>query len=287
MLDKIVPKKIKHLIDLIRLDKPIGFLLLMWPCWFALANLPQDNAELTYWYVYFVIGAFLMRSAGCIINDFVDINLDKNVERTAERPLTSKKVSITEAIVLLFVLLFFSFYILLQFNFYAIVIGLASIPLVLLYPFLKRYTYWPQLGLGLVFSWGVLIEPIQFTGTISLSFLLLYIACVFWTLAYDTIYAYQDREDDIKNNVKSTAVLFGFNGRKYVRVFYSIFYIIIGFLGFYSSKSFLSLVVIIALIFVMSLHLNKWKLDSTNSSNHYFKFNNIIGLLCFLYLVIF
>jgi 4-hydroxybenzoate polyprenyltransferase len=234
-----------------------------------------------------IIGAFLMRSAGCIINDFVDINLDKNVERTAERPLTSKKVSITKAIVLLLVLLFFSFYILLQFNFYAIVIGLASIPLVLLYPFLKRYTYWPQLGLGLVFSWGVLIVSIQFTETISLSFLLLYIACVFWTLAYDTIYAYQDREDDIKNNVKSTAVLFGSNGKKYVRVFYSIFYVIIGFLGFYSSKSFLSLAVIIALIFVMSLHLNKWKLDSTKSSNHYFKFNNIIGLLCFLYLVIF
>ena len=287
MLDKIVPKKIKHLIVLIRLDKPIGFLLLMWPCWLALANLPQNNAELTYWYVYFVIGALLMRSAGCIINDFVDINLDKNVKRTAERPLTSKKVSITEAIVLLFVLLFFSFYILLKFNFFAILTGLASIPLVLLYPFLKRYTYWPQLGLGLVFSWGVLIVSIQFTGTITLSFLLLYIACVFWTLAYDTIYAYQDREDDIKNNVKSTAVLFGSNGRKYVRVFYSIFYVIIGFLGFYSSKSFLSLVVIIALIFVMSLHLNKWKLDSTNSSNHYFKFNNIIGLLCFLYLVIF
>ena len=287
MLDKIIPKKIKHLIELIRLDKPIGFLLLMWPCWFALANLPQDNEELTYWYVYFVIGAFLMRSAGCIINDFVDINLDKNVARTAERPLTSKKVSLTEAIVLLLVLLFFSFYILLQFNYYAIVIGLASIPLVLFYPFLKRYTYWPQLGLGLVFSWGVLIVSIQFTGTISLSFLLLYIACVFWTLAYDTIYAYQDREDDIKNNVKSTAVLFGLNGRKYVRVFYSIFYVIIGFLGFYSSKSFLSLVVIITLIFVMNLHLNKWKLDSTNSSNHYFKFNNIIGLLCFLYLVIF
>jgi len=287
MLDKILPKKIKHLSDLIRLDKPTGFLLLLWPCWFALANLPQDNTELTYWYVYFIIGAFLMRSAGCIINDFVDINLDKNVERTAERPLTSKKVSTTEAIVLLFVLLFFSFYILLQFNFYAIVTGLASIPLVLLYPFLKRYTYWPQLGLGLVFSWGVLIVSIQFIETISLSFLLLYIACVFWTLAYDTIYAYQDREDDIKNNVKSTAVLFGSNGKKYVRVFYSIFYVIIGFLGFYSSKSFLSLAVIIVLIFVMSLHLNKWKLDSTNSSNHYFKYNNIIGLLCFLYLVIF
>ena len=287
MLDILVPKKITYFLDLIRFDKPVGFMLLLWPCWFALAYVPLNQAELIHWYIYFMIGAFLMRSAGCIINDLIDINLDKNVERTAERPLTSKKVSITEAIVLLFVLLFFSFYILLQFNFYAIVIGLASIPLVLLYPFLKRYTYWPQLGLGLVFSWGVLIVSIQFIGTISLSFLLLYIACVFWTLAYDTIYAYQDREDDIKNNVGSTAVLFGSNGKKYVGVFYSIFYVIIGFLGFYSSKSFLSLAVIIVLIFVMSLHLNKWKLESTNSSNHYFKFNNIIGLLCFLYLVIF
>ena len=107
MLDKILPKKIKHLIDLIRLDKPIGFLLLMWPCWFALANLPQDDAELTYWYAYFVIGAFLMRSAGCIINDLADMHLDKNVARTAERPLASNKVSITEAIALLFSLLFF------------------------------------------------------------------------------------------------------------------------------------------------------------------------------------
>ncbi|MDC0057327.1 4-hydroxybenzoate octaprenyltransferase [Alphaproteobacteria bacterium] len=287
MLDKIVPKKIKHLIDLIRLDKPIGFLLLMWPCFMALANLPQSNVKLIYWYIYFIAGAFLMRSAGCIINDLVDIKLDKNVKRTAERPLASKKVSVTEAITLLLVLLLLSLSILLQFSFYVIIIGLVSIPLVLLYPFLKRYTYWPQLGLGLLFNWGVLIVSVQFNGTISFSFFLLYIACVFWTLAYDTIYAYQDREDDIKNNIKSTAVLFGNNGYKYVRVFYSVFYIIIGFLGFYSSKSFLSLVVIIALIFVMSLHLKKWKFDSTNSSNHYFKFNNIIGLLCFLYLVIF
>ena len=287
MLDKIVPKKIKHLSDLIRLDKPIGFLLLMWPCWMALANLPQNNAELTYWYVYFVIGSFLMRSVGCIINDFADINLDKNVERTAERPLTSKKVSITEAIVLLFVLLFFSFYILLKFNFFAILTGLASIPFVLLYPFLKRYTYWPQLGLGLAFSWGVLIVSIQFLGTITLDFLLLYIGCIFWTLAYDTIYAYQDVKDDIKHNIKSTAVLFGEKGYKYVRIFYSLFFIIIGLLGFNSSQSLFSLIVIIVLIFAMGLYLNKWKLDSANSSNHYFRFNNIIGLLCFLYLFIF
>ena len=232
MFNKIIAKKIKYLSDLIRLDKPIGFLLLLWPCWFALANLQQNNLELIKWYIYFFFGAFLMRSAGCIVNDLIDINLDKKIERTAERPLTSKKVSIFEAIVLLFFFLLLSFYILLQFDFYSIIIALASIPLVLLYPFLKRYTHWPQLGLGLVFSWGVLIVAMQFLGTITLDFLLLYVGCIFWTLAYDTIYAYQDVEDDIKHNIKSTAVLFGDKGHKYVRIFYSVFFIIIGLLGF-------------------------------------------------------
>ena len=213
MFDKIITKKIKYLFDLIRLDKPIGFLLLLWPCCFALANLQQNNLELIKWYVYFFFGAFLMRSAGCIINDLIDINLDKKIERTATRPLTSKKVSILEAILLLLLFLLLSFFILLQFNFYSIIIALASIPLVLLYPFLKRYTYWPQLGLGLVFSWGVLIVAIQFMETITLDFLLLYVGCIFWTLAYDTIYAYQDIRDDIKHNIKSTAVLFGEKGK--------------------------------------------------------------------------
>jgi len=287
MFDKLITKKIKSLFDLIRLDKPIGFLLLLWPCWFALTHLQQNNLKLIKWYIYFFFGAFLMRSAGCIINDLIDINLDKKIERTASRSLTSKKVSILEAIILLFLLLLLSFCILLQFDFYSIIIALISIPLILLYPFLKRYTYWPQLGLGLVFNWGVLIVAIQFLGTITLDFLLLYVGCIFWTLAYDTIYAYQDVKDDIKHNIKSTAVLFGEKGPKYVRVFYSLFFIIIGLLGFYSSKSLFSLIVIIVLIFVMGLYLNKWKLDSVNSSNHYFKFNNIIGLLCFLYLFIF
>ena len=276
MFDKIVTKKIKYLFDLIRLNKPIGFLLLLWPCWFALANLQQNNLELIKWYVYFFFGAFLMRSAGCIINDIIDINLDKKIERTAGRPLTSKKVSIFEAIILLCLFLLLSFYILLQFDFYSIIIALASIPLLLLYPLLKRFTYWPQLGLGLVFMLKITFD-----------FLLLYFGCIFWTLAYDTIYAYQDVKDDIKHNIKSTAVLFGEKGHKYVRIFYSLFFIIIGLLGFYSSQSLFSLIVIIVLIFAMGLYLNKWKLNSVNSSNHYFKFNNIIGLLCFLYLFIF
>lgn len=287
MLDILVSKKITYFLDLIRFDKPVGFMLLLWPCWFALAYVPLNQIELIHWYIYFMIGAFLMRSAGCIINDLVDINLDKNIERTALRPLTSKKISILEAILFLFVLLFLSLIILLQFQINTILIGLVSIPLVICYPYMKRYTNWPQLCLGLVFSWGVLIVSMEFFNEINLYFFLLYFSCVFWTLAYDTIYAYQDREDDLKNNIKSTAVLFGALGHKFVMIFYLIFFLIIGFLGYKSSGTIQSLAVIFLFIFAMILYLNKWKLDSKNSSNYYFRFNNFIGLFCFLYLLIF
>ena len=287
MLDKIIPKKIKHLFDLIRLDKPIGFMLLTWPSWFALAHISNNINIKIEWYIYFFIGAFLMRSAGCIINDLVDIDVDKNITRTSSRPLTSNRVSKIEALLFLISLLFFSFLILLKFNFNAILMGIFSIPLVIVYPFLKRFTYWPQLGLGIIFSWGVLIVSIQFFGTITLNYIMLYIACIAWTLAYDTIYAYQDREDDVNNNIKSTAVLFGFSGLKYVQFFYIFFFVIIGFLGFNSSQSFISLIVIITIIIAMNIHLNKWELNSRKSSNYYFKFNNIIGLICFLFLFLF
>ena len=287
MIDTIVTKKITYFFDLIRINKPIGFLLLMWPCWFALANLQINLADLLQWYLYFLIGAFLMRSAGCIINDLIDINLDKNIERTRARPLTSNKLSVIEALMLLLFLLILSFFILLQFSLYSIFVGLISIPLIILYPLLKRYTYWPQIGLGIVFSWGILIVSIQFNDTLSFDFILLYIGCVFWTIAYDTIYAYQDLNDDVKNDIKSTAVLFREHGKKYVFVFYSVFFILLGFIGYNSSKSFISLVVIIALIFGMGLYLNKWNMYSRESSNHYFKFNNLVGLFCFMYLLIF
>ena len=152
---------------------------------------------------------------------------------------------------------------------------------------MKRYTYWPQLCLGLVFSWGVLIVSIQFNRSITFEFFLLYLACVCWTLAYDTIYAYQDREDDIKNNIKSTAVLFGKKGYQYVKIFYNIFLIIIGYLGFISSQSFLSLVVIILFILGININLKKWKLNSKTSCNYYFRFNNIIGVFVFGFLFLF
>jgi len=280
-------KKIKYFFDLIRLNKPIGFMLLMWPCWLAMTLVPQEGLELINWYFYFFLGAFLMRSSGCIINDLIDINLDSKVARTADRALTSNKITVFESLILLFFLLLLSLVILLQFRLEAILIGLASIPLIIIYPFLKRYTHWPQLGLGIVFSWGVLIVSFQFSEVFTYDYLILYLACIVWTLAYDTIYAYQDIKDDINLKIKSTAVLFGSKGHKYVLAFYNLFFVMLGFLGFYTSNSFISLVVIIALIIVINVYLNKWKPDSKDSCNYYFRFNNFIGMICFLFLIIF
>ena len=152
---------------------------------------------------------------------------------------------------------------------------------------MKRFTYWPQLVLGLVFNWGILIISMQFNGYISPASAILYVSCIFWTLGYDTIYAYQDRKGDIKNNIKSTAVLFGNQGKKYVLLFYIIFLFIIGYIGFQTSGSITSICVIILFLIIMMFFLNKWNPELEDSSNKYFKFNDFIGLFCFVYLILF
>jgi len=184
-------------------------------------------------------------------------------------------------------LLALSFLVLIQFNIKSIFLGILSIPLIILYPYMKRFTYWPQLVLGIVFNWGILIVSMQINGYLSSSLIIFYIGCIFWTLGYDTIYAYQDKEDDIKNNIKSTAVLFEKNGKKFVLLFYMIFLMILGFTSFETSRSIISVVVLIVFLIVLIFFLNKWDLESKNSSNYYFRFNNIFGLGCFVYLIIF
>ena len=168
-----------------------------------------------------------------------------------------------------------------------ILAGSLCLPLIIIYPFTKRFTNWPQLLLGILFSWSTIIISFQFINYFSLDYIYLFIGCIFWTLAYDTIYAFQDREDDIKNDIKSSAIYLGNKGKIYVKFFYMIFFLIIGYLGFKSSESFYSLIVIIILIFVINNLLKKWDPTSRNSSNYYFKINNLIGLGCFLFLLIF
>ena len=287
MLKKFYSKKFKSLLDLIRFNKPIGFALLVWPCWLALSILENSMLELLNWYLIFLIGGFLMRSAGCIINDIIDMNIDKKIYRTKSRPLASGELTIMEAVFFLIILFFLSFLILLNFNFNTIILGILSIPLITLYPLMKRFTFWPQAFLGLIFSWGVLIVAIQFENTLSIYFLLLYIACFFWTLAYDTIYAYQDIEDDKKNNIRSTAVLFKEFGKLWVIAFYSVFLIIIGSIGYIKSESIISLFVIFLFLVIWIYIINKWDVKSRKSSNFFFRINNLFGLLCFSYLNVF
>ena len=287
MLDTLVLKKITNYLELIRFYKPIGFLLLMWPCWFGLSLLDLEIINFTSWLLIFLFGSFFMRSAGCIINDIIDRDIDRSIRRTQLRPLTSGKINIVEAILLLLIFLLLSFIILLQFNLYSIILGLLSMPLVILYPFMKRITFWPQVFLGLTFSWGALIVSTQFNQSITFNFILLYIACVIWTLGYDTIYAYQDREDDINQNIKSTAVLFGDNGKWLVAGCYSIVLLIFAYLGWKSSNSLISLFVIAMIGICTYIAIRKWDINSLESSNYYFRQNNIFALMLFIYLFTF
>ena len=287
MLDNLVLKKFKDYLNLIRFNKPIGFLLLMWPCWFSLSILNLNLNLLVFWFGIFFLGSFFMRSAGCIINDIIDRDIDKNIERTEQRPLASKRISLIEAFFLLIIFLIISFLLLLQFNFTTILVGLLSIPFVILYPFMKRVTYWPQIILGIVFSWGVLIVTIQFNGTLTGQFIFLYIGCVIWTLGYDTVYAYQDRKDDISQGIKSTAVFFGENGRIFVALCYFIVVSIFGYLGWNSSKSLFSVIIIAMIGICTYIAIQKWDINSPESSNFYFRQNNTFAIMLFLYLQIF
>lgn len=287
MLDSLVLKKITSYLNLIRFYKPIGFLLLMWPCWFSLSLLELEINLLLSWLIIFLMGSFFMRSAGCIINDMVDKEIDKNVYRTALRPLASGNISLIEASILLFILLFLSSLILLQFKFFTMIIGLLSIPFVILYPFAKRFTHFPQIILGFIFSWGVLIVAFEFNEKLNFNYIILYLACVFWTIGYDTIYAYQDKVDDIKNSIKSTAVFFDQNGKFFVFICYFIVISAFGYLGWSSSKSLFSLIIMAIIGFCTYIAILKWDIDSIKSSAFYFRQNNFFAIMLFVYLSIF
>ena len=283
-------KQLKIFINLTRLNRPIGYLLLFWPCSWGLAyaySLNKDLENFLYYIVLFFLGAVLMRSAGCIVNDIVDRKLDKKVKRTKNRPLAANLITIKKAFIYVVILCGLAFCILIQFNFLTIALGLASMSLAFSYPFMKRITYWPQILLGIVFSWGVLIVSIQFNQSINIEFILLYIACVIWTLGYDTIYAYQDRDDDIKQNIKSTAVYFGKNGRPFVTFCYSLVILIFTYLGWNSSNSIFSLFIIAIIGISTYIAIQKWDINSEESSNFYFRQNNIFAFLLFVYLITF
>lgn len=223
-VDRYAPDWLKPYARLARWDRPIGFWLLFWPCGFSLGLAALRNPDMGFnWWALALclIGAVVMRGAGCTFNDIVDRNIDDKVERTRSRPIPSGQVSVRNAILFMLAQLLVGLIVLLQFNTFTVLIGASSLVLVAIYPFMKRVIWWPQFFLGLAFSWGALVGWTAQTGVIGIPSILLYVGCILWVIGYDTIYALQDVEDDALIGVKSTARLFGRRTRIMVTLFYS------------------------------------------------------------------
>lgn len=222
-VDRFAPDAAKPYLRMSRLDRPIGYQLLFWPCAFSLglASVATDTPFNWYYLVLFFIGAIAMRGAGCTFNDIVDRDIDDKVARTRSRPIPSGQVSVKQAIVWMVAQSLAGLSVLVQFNTTTILFGIASLALVAIYPFMKRITFWPQLFLGLAFSWGALVGWTAITGAIAWPAIVMYLGCIAWTIGYDTIYALQDIEDDVLIGVKSTARLAGKHVRAFVAAFYA------------------------------------------------------------------
>jgi len=280
-------EKFQIFIQLTRLNKPIGFLLLFWPCVWGLTLAYYFSGETNLYLKHillFFLGSVLMRSAGCIFNDIVDRDLDKKVQRTRERPIASGKVSVSEAFIYIVFLCLVAFLILLQFNWLTIVLGISSIVLAFAYPFMKRITYWPQLFLGLTFNWGIIMGWTSITNSISTEPVILYLAAIFWTLGYDTIYGLQDIHDDEIIGVKSTSIKFKNNVKIFVGTCYSmcVFLILIMFFTMEINKYLLLLIIPFIVSFVYQIKI--FNIDNPKSCLAAFKNNNLSGLLIFIFL---
>ncbi len=230
-VDRLTPRATHPYLRLARFDRPIGTWLLLLPGWWALALAPDGGWPDPWLFALFGIGAILMRGGGCVINDLFDRDFDARVARTADRPIASGAISVPRALVFLAALFGVSLLILLQFNLFAIVVGALSLVLVVPYPLMKRITWWPQAWLGLTFNWGALLGWAAVRGDIAAPALILYVSGFFWTLAYDTIYAHQDKEDDALVGIKSTARLLGDNSRPWIAGFFAICLILLALAG--------------------------------------------------------
>ena len=276
-------------IELTRLKKPIGFMLLFWPCIWGLTIAYNFNSNLLNYFFYsflFLAGSILMRSAGCIVNDIADKNFDKKVERTKDRPIASGKVSVKLAFIYSVVLCFIAFLVLINFNKFTILMALASMPLAFTYPLMKRITYWPQLFLGITFNYGLILAWISILNEISLIPIIFYLGAIFWTLGYDTIYGFQDIKDDEIIGLKSTSIKFKLNPYIFLKLCYSIFLaslVIVGFLLKLNLVYFIFLILSSLQMYYFQIYkLDINKMDSCLKvfrSNNYLGFTILLGLL--------
>ncbi len=283
-------QNIRLFIELTRLNKPIGFMLLFWPCIWGLTiayNFNSSFNNFLFYGILFLLGAMLMRSAGCIINDIVDRNIDKKVERTKNRPIASKKISVKFGLLYVFILCGLAFLVLINFNQFTIIMALLSMPFAFTYPLMKRFTYWPQLFLGITFNYGLVLAWTSINNEISLIPILFYIGAIFWTLGYDTIYGYQDIKDDEIIGVKSTSIKFKKNPKKFIFICYLIFIASLVFIGtLMNFKIFYYLFLIIPITHLILFQINKLNVNDSNDCLIKFKSNNILGLVIFINLLI-
>ena len=276
-------KNLKLFIELTRLDKPIGYMLLFWPCVWGLTLVYDFNSEINTYFkylIFFLLGSILMRSAGCIVNDIADKKFDQKVERTKNRPIASEKISIKLALLYALVLCFCAFLILINFNLFTIVLALASMPFAFSYPLMKRFTYWPQLFLGITFNYGLVLAWISINNSISLTPILFYIGAIFWTLGYDTIYGYQDIKDDEIIGIKSTSIKFKNNPKTFLTLCYSLLLIsliLIGALMSFSNIFYLFLIIPFCHLFFYQI--NFLNINKPEDCLKIFKSNNILGLI--------
>ena len=279
---------LKIFIELTRLNKPTGFMLLFWPCSWGLAYanyFKQNTSTLIYYLILFFVGSVLMRSAGCIFNDIVDKDYDKKVERTKYRPIASGQISVKRSLIYVLILCLLAFFVLIQFNLTTILFGMGSMIFAFSYPFMKRITYWPQLFLGLTFNWGIIMAWTAMGNEVSFNIIILYISAIFWTLGYDTIYGAQDMSDDEIIGLKSTSIKF----KKNIKLFLFVSYLITSLLMIYLFIELLeinfSLFFLISFIITLFYQIFKFNENKPADCLKMFKLNNLSGFFLFLSLV--
>jgi 4-hydroxybenzoate polyprenyltransferase len=288
-VDRLAPQAAKPFLRLARFDRPIGAWLLLLPCWWSAglaaiaAQAPLPDLRHV---VLFFIGAFVMRGAGCTWNDIVDRELDGRVERTRSRPIPSGQVTVLQAATFMAAQALIGLIVLLQFNAFTIGLGIASLTLVFLYPFLKRWTYWPQLGLGLVFSWGALMGWAAQFGRLDASALILYVGAIAWVIGYDTIYAHQDREDDALVGIKSTALLFGARTKPILALFFAQAVVLIGIAGWSAGGKLYFLIGLLGFAAHLAWQIVRLDIGNPDLCLKLFKSNRDAGLILFAGMVL-
>ena len=283
-------KQLNLFIELTRLKRPIGYMLLFWPCAWGLTLAYDFSKNLNDYFFYlslFFLGSILMRSAGCIVNDILDKEFDKKVERTKNRPLASNKVSIKLAIIYAVTLCVLAFLVLINFNNLTIILALGSMPLAFTYPLMKRFTYWPQLFLGITFNYGLILGWTAIHSEINIAAIIFYLGAIFWTLGFDTIYGYQDLKDDEIIGIKSTSIKFKKNSKLFLSICYIIFSISLVFVGLLMNFDYffyLSLLICAAHLFIYQVYRFNFK-DSLICLG-IFKSNNFLGLIVLVNIII-